>query len=84
MFVVDFDEENVWELLEICHERASNGVKRSVRLATPREINMRNSVSILQPGITGKTIQNQCQALITFYIAGSLEVFIQNSANDII
>jgi hypothetical protein len=83
MFVVDFDKVNIRELLQVCHKWAGDAVKRSVRLAASREVNMCDSIGILQPGIAGEAIQHQCQALITFHITWTFKVFIKNSTNNI-
>lgn len=83
MLIIDFDEVNIGELFEVCHERARDRVKGSVRLAAPGEVNMSDAICILQPGIASEAIQYQCQSLIPFNIPGSLKEFIQNSTNDI-
>ena len=44
---------------------------------------MRNAVCILQSAIAREPIEHQRKPLISFDITRSLEVFIQNSSNDI-
>ena len=44
---------------------------------------MRNTVRILQLVVARKAIQHQCKALISFHIARSFKVFIENRTNDI-
>ncbi len=56
MFVIDFDKVNIRELLKVCHKWASDAVKCSVRLAASGEVNMCNSIGILQPGVAGEAI----------------------------
>ena len=83
MFIIDLDEINIRELFEVCHERARDRVKCSVRLAAAGEVNVSDAICILEPGIASEAIQYQCQSLIPFYITGSFKEFIQNSTNDI-
>ena len=83
MLIVDLDELNIGKLLEICHERARNGVKRSVRLAAAGKVNMRDAIGIGKPAVASKAIEHQSQPLIAFHIAWAFEVFVEDSAHDI-
>jgi len=83
VLIVDLDELNIGELFEVCHERARNCVKRSVRLTTAGEVNMRDAIGIGKPAVACKSIEHQSQPLIPFHIPWTLEVFIKDGAHDI-
>jgi len=83
VLIVDLDKSNIGELLEVCHERARNCVKRSVRLTTAGEVNMRDAIGIGKPAVAGKAIEHQSQSLVAFHIAWPFEIFIEDSTHDI-
>ena len=75
--VINLDELNLRELFEICHQWARDGVKRSIRLAIPCEINVRASIREDKPAIACKPVENKSKSLIPFHIAGALEELIE-------
>lgn len=83
MLIVDLDELNIGELFEVCHERARNCVKSSVRLTTAGEVNMRDAIGIGKPAVASKSIEHQSQSLIPFHIAWAFEVFVEDSTHNI-
>jgi hypothetical protein len=80
MFVIDFDELHLGELLEIFHQRARDVVERAIRLAVARQVNMCNAIGKGEFAVTGETVENQGEALVTFDVAGSLEEFVHGRA----
>ncbi len=74
---------NVGELFEVLHERARDGVKRAVRLAAAGEIDMRHPIGVFNLTVAGKTVEHEGQSLIALHAFGTLEVFIEHSANDV-
>jgi hypothetical protein len=83
MLIINLDELNIRELFEVCHERARDSVKRPVGLAIPGEINICDAIGIFQFGIAREAIEHQRETLISFNITRTLEVFVQNRADDI-
>lgn len=81
--IVDLDELNIGELFEVRHQRTGNGVQRAVGLAGAAEVNMRDAIGIFEPGVPGKTVGHDGKSLIAFDTGGTLEVFVENGADDI-
>lgn len=81
--IVDLHELHFGELFEIRHERLSNCVKRSIRLTIARQIKMRNAIGIYKAFIASKTVQNESKSPVALYIAGSLEEFVQDCADQV-
>ena len=75
---------NFRELLEIEHKRERDGIERTVRLATAREIDMRDTIGKDKFAITVETIEHKRESLVAFDIARSFEVFIEDSTDQIL
>lgn len=84
MFIVDLDELNFGELFEVLHERKRNRVKRAIRLATPRKVNVGNTIGKCQFAIASESVEHKRKPLITFDIPRTFEVFIENGADQIL
>ena len=80
VFVVDLDELHFGELLEIFHQRTRDVVERAVRLASARQVNMCNPIRKGKFAVAREAIEDQCEYLITFDIAGSFEELIEHRA----
>ena len=79
--VINLDELDLWELFEIRHQRARDGVKRPIRLAIPAEINMHPPIRKDKLAIACKTIKYETESLVSFHIARALEELIEDSSN---
>lgn len=75
--IVDLDELDLRELFESQHQRARDSIKRSIRLALPNQIDIHAAIRKLNFTIACKTVIDDCQSLIPFHIAGTLEKFIE-------
>jgi hypothetical protein len=75
--IINLDELDLRELFEICHQRTRDGVKRSIRLAIPCEINIRASIRKDKPAIASKAVENKSKSPVPFHIAGTLEELIE-------
>lgn len=84
MFIVDLDELHLGKLLEILRERLGDVIQRAVGLALPDEIDVRHTIGIGEAAVTGETIEHQREALVPFDIAGTLEEFIEDRAEQIL
>lgn len=47
------------------------------------EINVRDAIGIFQFGIAGKAVEDKRESLVSFYIAGPFEIFVQHRADQI-
>ncbi len=56
ILIINLDKLDLGELFEIFDKRLGNGIKRAVRLATAREVDMRNAVGKRKFAVAGKTI----------------------------
>ena len=56
ILIVNLDKLDLGELFEIFDKRLGNGIKRAVRLATAREVDMRNTVGKRKFAVAGKAI----------------------------
>lgn len=81
--IVNLDKLNLRDLFEACYERARDIVKRAVRLAVPCKIKIHATVYELDFTISGKSIGDHGQPLISLYIAGAFEEFIKDRAHAI-
>jgi hypothetical protein len=79
--IINLDELNLRELFEIRHQRTRDGVKRSVRLAVPTEIDMHSPIRKHKPAIACKAVKYEAESLVSFHIAGTLEELIEDSSN---
>ena len=82
--IVYLDELNLRELFEIRHDRLRDGIQRAIRLTTAREIDVRDAVCIFEFAVPGEAVEHECETLVAFHIAGTLEVFIEHGANQIL
>ena len=84
MFIVNFHELNFRELFEIFHERARDGVERAVRLATAREVYMRDTIGKCNFVVASESVEHEGEPLVAFDAAGTFEIFIEHCANQIL
>jgi hypothetical protein len=75
---------NFGELFEVERERERNGIERAVRLATTREIYMRDTIGKCQFAVTGETIEYEGESLVALNIAWTFEIFIERGADQIL
>ena len=80
MLVIDFDKLYFRELFEIFGQRACNVVERTIGLTFANQIHVRNAICKSKFAITGETVEDERESLIAFYIAGTLEKFIEHGA----
>ena len=81
--VVDLDELNLGELFEVRHDRLCDAVECPVRLTTTREVDVCDAVSIFDPVISSETVEHERKALVALHITGTLEEFIEHSADQV-
>ena len=81
--IVDLDILNIGKLFEILHDRTRDGIQRAIGLTHAAEIDMRNTVSIFDFAIAGKTVEHQGKTLIAFDTHRTLEIFIEDGTNNI-
>jgi len=81
--IVDLDVLNIGELFKVLHDRARDGVERSVGLTRACEIDMCHAIGIFNLAIAGEAVQYKSEPLIPFHANRSLEVFIEHGTNDI-
>ena len=84
MFIIDLDELHLGELFEVEHERERDGIERAVRLATAREIDVRNAIGKYQFVVTSETVEHEGKPLVAFDIAGTFEEFIEHAADQVL
>ena len=75
---------NFGELFEIEHERERDGIERTIRLATAREIDMRDTIGKGKFAIASETIEHERESLVTFDSTRTFEVFIEDGADQIL
>ena len=75
---------NFRELFEVRHDRLSDGVQCSVRLATAREIDVRDAVCIFESAVSREAIEHERETLVAFHITRTLEVFIEHGADEVL
>ena len=80
MLVIDFDKLYFGELFEIFGQWACNVVERAIGLTFANQIHVRNAICKSKFAITGETVEDEGESLIAFYIAGTLEKFIEHGA----
>ena len=81
--IVDLDILNIGKLFEILHDRTRDGIQRAIGLTRAAEIDMRNTVSIFDFAIAGKTVEHQGKTLIALDTHRTLEIFIEDGTNNI-
>lgn len=84
MFIIDLDELHLRELFEVEHKRERNSIERAIRLATAREINMRDAIRKDKFAVAGETVEHEGEPLVAFDIARTLEEFIEHAADQIL
>lgn len=75
---------NFWKLFEVEHQRERDGVERTVRLATAREIDMRDTIGKGELAIASEAVEHERESLVAFDIARTFEVFIEDGTNQIL
>lgn len=70
-------------MFEIRGQRTGNVIQRSVGLAGAAEVHMRNTVGIFDPAIAGEAVEHKRQPLVALHTDRTLEIFIENRADDI-
>ena len=75
---------NFGELFEVEREWERDGIERAVRLTTTREIYMRDAIGKCQFAVASETIEHEGKSLVALDIAGTLEVFIEHGADQIL
>lgn len=75
---------NFWKLFEVEHQRERDGVERTVRLATAREIDMRDTIGKGELTIASEAVEHERESLVAFDIARTFEVFIEDGTNQIL
>ena len=75
---------NFGELFEVERERERDGIERAVRLATTREIYMCDTIGKCQFAVASETIKDEGESLVALDITGTLEVFIEYRADQIL
>ena len=75
---------NIGELFEVKVEQPPDVVKCAVGLAGAGEIDVRDAVGKLKFAVAGKAVKDQRQTLILFDNVGSLEEFVQDSADEVL
>ena len=75
---------NFGELFEVEHQRERDGIERAIRLAAAREIDMHNTISKIDLAVACETVEHERESLVAFDSAGTLEVFIENGADQIL
>ena len=78
MFIIDFDKLHLGELFEVFSQRARNIIERTIRLAFASQIHVCNAIRKRKLAVTGETVEDEGQSLVTFDIARSLEEFIEH------
>jgi hypothetical protein len=81
--IIDLDELDLGELFEGQHQWARDVVKRPVRLAAARQIEVDTAICRLNPAIARKTVIDHCKTLVAFHVAWSLEEFIEHCIDNI-
>ena len=75
---------NFGELFEVEHQRERDGIERAIRLATTREVDMYNTISKSDLAVACETVEHERESLVAFDITRTLEVFIENGADQIL
>jgi len=75
---------NFGELFEVEHQRKRDGVERTVRLATAREINMRDAIGKGKFAIAIEAVEHERESLVAFDSTRTFEVFIEDGADQIL
>ena len=71
-------------MLEILRERLCDVVQRAIGLALPGQIHMRHAIGIGQAAVAREAVEHQRETAVAFDIAGSLEEFIEDRAEQIL
>ncbi len=82
--IVDLDKLNLRELFEIRHQWTGNGVKRPVRLAIARQINVCNAIRKHKSAVAGEAIVYHRKPLIALHVTGTLEEFIEHGIDRVL
>lgn len=78
MLIINFDELHFGELFEIFGQRTCNVVQRAIRLAFASQIHVCNAIRKSQFAVTGETIEDEGESLVTFHIAWTFEEFLEH------
>jgi hypothetical protein len=82
--IVDLDELNIGELFEVRHERARDGVERTVGLTIASEVNVRDAIRVFEAAVACKAVQHEGKPPVAFHIAGTFEKFVQHRADEVL
>lgn len=71
-------------MFEVGHQRTGDRIECAVRLAPAGEIDVRHAIGVFKFAVAGKAVEHKRKALIAFHVAGTLEIFIEHRADQIL
>lgn len=84
MLVINLDELYFGELFEISGQWTCDGVECPVRLALTGEIDVGDTIGVLELAVPCEPVEHQGETLIAFHITGTLEVFVENGTDQVL
>jgi len=82
--VIDLDELDLPECFKACYQRARDIVKRAIRLAAPRQVNINSSVYELHSPVACETVIDQGKTPVPLHVTGTLEELIEDGIYNIL